>query len=143
MTSASVAIRPAVTADADALWPLVREFAVSFTPERDAFARTLPELLARPDTLLLVAEARGGVVGYLLASVHPTFLANGPVAWVEEVMVDADSRRVGTGSALMAAAERWAAERAAAYISLASRRAGEFYLALGYDDSAVYFKKRL
>ena len=136
-------IRPAVAADADALWPLVRAFAVSFTPERAAFERTLPELLTRTDTLLVVAEADGAVVGYLLASVHPTFLANAPVAWVEEVMVDAESRRAGAGSALMAAAERWAAEVGAAYISLASRRAGEFYVTLGYDDSAVFFRKHL
>ena len=103
-------IRPAIASDADALWPLVREFAVSFTPERSAFERTLPELLARTDTLLLVAEVDGAVIGYLLASVHPTFFANAPVAWVEEVMVDAESRRAGAGSALMAAAESWAAD---------------------------------
>ena len=119
----------------------MRAFAVSFTPERDAFERTLRELLSRTDTLLLVAEADGAVIGYLLASVHPTLFANAPVAWVEEVMVDAGSRRAGVGSALMAAAERWAAESGAAYISLASRRAAEFYLALGYEDSAVFFRK--
>jgi GNAT superfamily N-acetyltransferase len=143
MTAPTFAIRPAVRADAAALWPLVREFAVSFTPEREAFERTLPELVARSDTLVLVAEAGGRVIGYLLASVHATFLANAPVAWVEEVMVDAGSRRAGVGSALMAAAERWAAHSGAAYISLASRRAGEFYVSLGYDESAVFFRKHL
>jgi len=127
-------------ADADALWTLVREFATSFVPERAAFDTTLPLLLGRDDVLVLVAED-DGVVGYLLASEHPTFFANGPVAGVEEVMVAPAHRRSGVGAALMAAAEAWAAERGAGYVSLASRRAGDFYLALGYTDSAVFYKK--
>ena len=143
MTAPPPDIRPAVASDADALWPMVRAFAVSFTPERAAFDRTLPEVLSRTDTLLLVAEADGAVIGYLLASVHPTLFANAPVAWVEEVMVDAGSRRAGVGSALMAAAERWARKAGAAYISLATRRAGEFYVAVGYAESATFFTKHL
>lgn len=143
MTVSAVVVRPATVADADDVWILVREFATSFAPERSAFDRVLPQLLARDDTLLLVAESDGGLVGYLLASVHPTLFANGPVAWVEEVMVDAQVRRGGAGSALMREAERWAAASGAAYVSLATRRASDFYLALGYEDSAVFFKKRL
>ena len=136
-------VRTAAEADRDALWPLVRDFATSFVPRRSDFDATLPRLLAREDdTLLLLAEAAdGGAVGYLLASTHLTFLANGPVAWVEEVMVDAAQRSRGIGRLLMGAAEQWAASRGAAYVSLASRRAGAFYGALGYDDSAVFFKR--
>ncbi|HWH96828.1 MAG TPA: GNAT family N-acetyltransferase, partial [Pseudolysinimonas sp.] len=85
----------------------------------------------------------GAVAGYLLASAHLTFLANGPVVWVEEVMVGDGCRRSGVGTRLMAAAEAWAHEQGAAYVSLASRRAAAFYLALGYEDSAVFFKRRL
>ena len=133
-------VRAANPADADALWTLVREFATSFVPERAAFDTTLPLLLGRDDVLVLVAED-DGVVGYLLASEHPTFFANGPIAGVEEVMVTPAHRRSGVGAALMAAAEAWAAERGAGYVSLASRRAGDFYLALGYTDSAVFYKK--
>lgn len=133
-------VRPATVADAHALWLLVRDFATSVTPDRAAFDRILPQLLGRDDVHVLVAE-RDGVVGYLLASLHPTFFANGPVAGVEEVMVAPAHRRSGVGAALMAAAEEWAAEQGAGYVSLASRRAGDFYLALGYDDSAVFYKK--
>ena len=141
--TASVTVRAADLADADALWPLVRDFATSFTPDRTVFERTLPALLARDDTLLVVAESEARVVGYLLASVHLTLFANGAVAWVEEVMVESDARRGGAGSALMLAAERWAVGEGAAYVSLASRRAAAFYDALGYDDSAVFFRKTL
>ena len=82
-------------------------------------------------------------MGYLLAACHLTFLADGPVAWVEEVMVQEGHRRSGAGRALMVHAEDWAARSGAAYVALASRRAGPFYRALGYEDSAVYFRKLL
>ena len=134
-------VRPAAAADADAMWPLVSGFATSFTPDRDAFAGILPTLLRRDDVLVLVAESGDGVIGYLLAALNPTFFANGPVAGVEEVMVAPEHRRAGVGAALMAEAEAWADARGAAYVSLASRRAGSFYLSLGYEDSATFFKK--
>jgi GNAT superfamily N-acetyltransferase len=99
--------------------------------------------VSHAETLLIVAVRDDVLVGYLLASNHLTFLANGPVCWVEEVMVETDQRRHGIGRRLMEAAELWAEDRGAAYVSLASRRAGDFYLALGYEDSATFFKKSL
>ena len=45
--------------------------------------------------------------------------------------------------ALMAEFERWATERGAALVALATRRAAPFYLALGYEESATYFRKLL
>ena len=51
------------------------------------------------------------------------FLANGPVAWVEEIMVAERARRNGVGQALMIELESWAESQGAAYVSLASRRA--------------------
>ena len=136
--------RPARPTDADQVWPLARDFATSFTPERAAFDATWRRLDAAPGALLLVAEADdGAIVGYLLAHAHQTFLANGPVAWVEEVMVAEGRRGSGVGRALLAHAEAWARDVGAAYVALASRRAAPFYLALGYEDSAVFFKKSL
>jgi GNAT superfamily N-acetyltransferase len=137
-------VRTARLADRDQVWPLARDFATSFEPQRGAFDATFESLLGQERTLLLIAELPPlGVVGYLLANSHRTFLANGPVAWVEEVMVDQRSRRAGVGRRLMHQAEEWAREVGAAYVALASRRAGEFYLTLGYDDSATFFKKTL
>jgi len=88
-------------------------------------------------------QTAGSVVGYLLAHRRPTFLANGPVAWVEEIMVAERARRNGVGQALMIELESWAESRGAAHVSLASRRAGDFYLALAYEDAATFFKKAL
>ncbi|KQX08069.1 MULTISPECIES: GNAT family N-acetyltransferase [unclassified Leifsonia] len=137
-----ISVRPATIADADAVWPMARDFATTFRPDEDAYRATFPLLLQDPDALLIVAEAEGRVVGYLLADAHRTFLANGPVAWVEEVKVT--MRRSGVGSALMAAAEDWARDVVGApYLALASRRASDFYAALGYEESAVFWRKML
>jgi GNAT superfamily N-acetyltransferase len=125
-------IRPAAVEDVEQLWPLVQDFAFSYQPERSAFERSFRDLLERSDTLILVAVVNGSaIVGYLLGSYHETFFANGPVAWVEELMVDESSRQQGVASKLMSAAEEWARTIPTAYIALASRRAGDFYLRIG------------
>ena len=82
-------------------------------------------------------------MGYLLGFVHPAFFANGPVAWVEEVLVRPEYRGRGAGRALMSAFEQHAAGRDCRLVALATRRAAAFYRALGYQESAVYFRKVL
>ena len=137
-------IRLAALNDADDVWCLVQDFAPTFQPEWEAFELTFRSLVEAPQTLVLVAEERGGsVVGYLLAHCRATFLANCPVAWVEEVMVAGRARRQGVGQALMIEVESWAKSQGGAYVSLASRRAGDFYRALAYEDAATFFKKSL
>jgi GNAT superfamily N-acetyltransferase len=138
-----VRVRPATPADRDQVWPLARDLATSYTVERPAFERSYASLLADPSALVLVAEGPGAISGYLLATSHPAFHANAPIAWVEEVMVAAPARGTGTGRLLMAAAESWAHSIGAAYVALATRRAAPFYRALGYAESATYFKKPL
>lgn len=144
MPNLSTTIRLAAITDADEVWRLVQDFAPTFRPEREAFDLTFRSQLETTQTLVLVAElGAGSVVGYLLAHCRATFLANGPIAWVEEVMVAERARRQGVGQALMIEAESWAESQGAAYVSLASRRAGDFYLALGYEDVAAFYKKPL
>jgi len=121
----------------------VAHFATSFQPVYTSFVKTFADVFGRDDTLVLVAEDGSDLVGYLLASTHATFFANAPVAWVEEIMVAESARRSGVATALMARAEVWAREQGTAYISLATRRAANFYDALGYEESAVFFRKLL
>ncbi|WP_353707392.1 GNAT family N-acetyltransferase [Cellulosimicrobium sp. ES-005] len=138
-----VAVRGARPDDAAAVWPLVVAFAPSFVPESAAFDASFATLLADDDALVLVAEAGDAVVGYLVAHRHATLFANAPVGRVEEVMVDDDARRRGIGRLLVEAAEDWAAATGAAYVALATRRAAPFYAALGYDNTAAFFRKVL
>ncbi len=137
-------IRRAGINDADNVWLLVQDFARTFAPKRESFDLTFPSLLQEPQTLILVAQQRdGSVVGYLLAHCRATFIANGPAAWVEEVMAAERVRRQGVGQALMTEVESWAQAQGAAYVSLASRRAGDFYRAVAYEDAATFYKKPL
>lgn len=141
--SAVPTVRTATFDDREAVWPLVRDFATSFSPEWAAYVVAFGTLLTQPNTLLCVAETGEQIIGYLLASHHLTLFANGPVCWVEEVMVWPEHRRTGAGRALMRTAEEWAWRSGARYVSLATRRAADFYRALGYEESAVFFKKSI
>ncbi len=144
MHAEQVTIRRAEPSDADSVRRLARDFATSYALDDAAFDRTYPALLAADDAFVLVAATPElGVAGYLVAHAHRTFYANGPVAWVDEVMVDERARRLGIGRALLTAAEDWARTADARYLALASRRAGPFYQALNYEDSAVFYKKPL
>ena len=134
-------IRPAKLADGDALFGLVEQFATSFRPHREAFDMSLRALETDPAAWLAVAEREGEIVGYCLGFDHFAFFANGRVAWVEEITVRSDARRQRIGARLMAAFEEWARLRGAKLISLATRRAASFYTALGYEESATYFRK--
>ena len=142
MRDAQGHVRPARPEDRDLIWPLTLEFATSFSPDRREFDSAYASLLGRPDTFLAVAELpTAGIAGYTLASSHLALFANGPVAWVEELIVSPDWRRGGMGASLMQAAEQWAFEQGATYVALATRRASDFYRAIGYSESATFFRK--
>jgi hypothetical protein len=81
--------------------------------------------------------------GTYLGATTERFFANGPVAWIQELMVGESSRHQGVATKLVSAAEEWASTVPAAYIGLASRRAGDFYLRTGYEESATYFRKTI
>jgi GNAT superfamily N-acetyltransferase len=139
----SITVRPAEASDAAALLSLASSFASSFTVDAERFGSQLGAILADPASAVSVAVTEAEVVGYVAASVHPTLYANGPVAWIEELMVHPAHRRRGVGQLLVSAAERWALTRGAVMVSLATRRAAEFWSAVGYEASATYFRKRM
>jgi GNAT superfamily N-acetyltransferase len=136
-------IRKASADDADKLFSLVMQFATSFIPERAAVDVCLKALLSDGTAWLGVAERQGQIIGYCLGFDHYAFCANGRVSWVEEVMVEAEFRRHGVGRRLMEGFEIWAKARSSKLVGLATRRAAPFYIALGYEESAVFFRKRL
>ena len=134
-------IRLAEMNDAAPIFDLAQSFATSFTVEQQAFHHALSELIANQDAFIAVAENQGQIIGYVLGFDHYTFFANGRVAWVEEITVHECHRLNGIGRLLMARFEEWSRSRGAKLIALATRRASPFYLALGYEESATYFRK--
>ena len=136
-------IRRAGAGDIDGVADLAGDLAQSFTFSRKRFRIAYPALLADDGACLLLAVQGRERLGYLLGFRHLTFYANGPAAWVEEVLVRRQERGRGIGRALMNAFEQWAAAEGCGLIALATRRAALFYRALGYQESAVYFRKVL
>ena len=138
-----VSVRRARESDEGAVFRLAAALATSFTVEESVFRVSFAALLENPDAYLAVAEVGGEVVGYVLGFRHLAFFANGPVAWVEETMVEEPHRRCGVGGRLMAGAEAWASAGGCKLVALATRRAADFYRSLGYEESATYFRKRM
>ena len=136
-------IRRATPDDAAKVFSLASDLSTSFDVEERRFEASYQQVLTDDHALLLVVEDDKEVVGYCLGFDHPTFFANGRVAWVEEMMVSSSHRRKGVGRSLMTAFERWSAGRGAKLVALATRRAAEFYRAVGYEESATYFRKLL
>ena len=128
---------------ADAVFGLASAFATSFTVNRAAFQHSFDIIREAEDAVLLVADDNDRIVGYTLAFTHQTFFANGPVGWIEELMVAPDSRRAGIGRLLVASIEQWARERGVTMIALATRRARRFWESVGYEPSATYMRKTL
>ena len=138
-----VSVRSATKNDRDAVLELACQLATSFVVEREAFKDSFQEVLQNPDVYLAVAEKSGKIIGYILGTSQPTFYANGPVGWVQELFVRPEHRRTGTGKLLMADFECWAANRGYKLICVATRRASDFYEAIGYSASATYYTKSL
>ena len=138
-----ILVRHARADDADDVARLAAELAMSFEFSAARFRRHYPSLLADDDACLLLAVSGRVGVGYLLGFRHLTFYANGAVGWVEEIVVRDQDRGRGIGRLLVGAFERWAAAQDCALVALATRRAAPFYRALGYEESAAYFRKVL
>ena len=136
-----ITIRDAAPEDGPAVFALLRDFVTSYAPSEEAFARHFPAIREREDADLLVAVCGGVVVGYALAARFPTFYANGPVAFLQELMVDPKHRQRGIGRTLVAAILERARAAGCAELTLATRRAGDFYRKLGFTESAGYFKR--
>ena len=135
-------LREATAEDAARLWPLASDLATSYEPTWPGFVAGFDGILEDTGATVILAEIGQDVIGYVHVLVHEAFHADGAIGWVEELAVSARWRGHGCGRSLMAAAERWARETAdVAYLALATRRAEQFYRAIGYEDSAIYFKK--
>ncbi|MEU6698959.1 GNAT family N-acetyltransferase [Pseudonocardia sp. NPDC046786] len=136
-------VRAAVPEDEAAIHTLAAGMATSFVVERESFQRSLVDVLASETAVLLVAETDSAISGYVLGFTHPAFYANGHVAWVEEIVVAPKLRRQHIGATLMDEFERRALTTGALVVALATRRASDFYSALGYQESATYYRKIL
>jgi ribosomal protein S18 acetylase RimI-like enzyme len=138
-------VREAETADAallDATARLIPQLSVSSPPPT---IEQLRRIVEAPATALFVATNGGGdahVVGMLTLATF--MLPTGVRAWIEDVVVDDESRGAGVASALVAAALERAQEQGARTVDLTSRpdreAANRLYVRLGFErrETNVY-----
>lgn len=138
-----MAIRRAAVDDADALFVLLRRFAITYPPNRVLFDQRLPVVIDDPDSVFMVATVDDKVVGYVLAFRLQVFFANRPICEIQEIVVDHDHRKRGLGRQLVESVVEWAKANECAEVTVPTSRALEFYQSLKFVESASYLRLRL
>ncbi|MBV9468005.1 MAG: GNAT family N-acetyltransferase [Abitibacteriaceae bacterium] len=136
-------VRPAQPHDADAIFSLLMQFAMSYQPDRATFDVHFPQLLQSGHATLFVAILNEQVAGYILGFELLTLYANGPIMELQELMVDPQHRSKGFGRALVEAAIEQAKQRHCVEVVVPTRRARDYYVKLGFVETASYFKRKL
>jgi len=138
-------VRSAASADADAVFALVRQLGAAFVPVRTAFDESFAALVDGADdsgAFLYVAEDdEGAVSGYALTTVARLLSTNGLSAQLQEIAVDEAVRGQDLGTQLVHAVETECVRRGVRQLTVAARRAGGFYDRLGYTQNAEYMRR--
>lgn len=107
------------------------------------YGRFLVSQLSNPNSLVLVAEHSGTVVGYVFADVEPTnwMELRGPCGVVQDLYVDGTARRLGAGRALMSAAIAWIRSKGQMQVVLMTKSRNEhaqrLFTTLGFRSTMV------
>jgi GNAT superfamily N-acetyltransferase len=115
--------------------------------EEEAAREFFLSYLGRPDSVALVAEDGGRVVGFLDMEYRARLNFTTPQAWIPDLIVAEGSRSRGVGRALLEHAEELAQERGCWGMTLESAtwrdRAHAFYVREGWTDTGKAFTKVL
>lgn len=88
-----------------------------------------------------VAQDDDQVIGLITASLRPTLWHAGPVALIDELIVDQTARGQGVGKALIDAIVVWARKRGASEIEVSTEKDNEpaqaYYLRQGFEHESV------
>jgi len=138
-------VRSAASADADAVFALVRQLGAAFVPVRAAFDESFAALVEGADDsgafLHVVEDDEGAVSGYALTTVARLLSTNGLSAQLQEIAVDEAVRGQDLGTQLVHAVETECVRRGVRQLTVAARRAGGFYDRLGYTQNAEYMRR--
>ena len=107
------------------------------------YGRFLVSQLEDPESLVLVAEHAGDVVGYVFAAVESTnwMELRGPSGIVHDIYVDESARRLGAGRALLRAAIAWVRSKGRTQIVLLTKTRNEdaqrLFASLGFRPTMI------
>jgi len=147
-----ITIRPLKLTDISAVMALHRELGwnPAFQADGSTLKQRLEALAGEENALLLVAERKKHVVGYIHGEIVTYLLFAGREMLVSELFVMEAARGKGVGKALIGAIESEAVQRKCFRISVLNGREREsykrgFYASLGYHERTemANFVKRL
>jgi ribosomal protein S18 acetylase RimI-like enzyme len=107
------------------------------------YGRFLVSQLANPDSLVMVAEHSGAVIGYIFADVEATnwMELRGPCGVVHDIYVDETARHLGAGRELMRAAITWIRSRGRSQVVLTTKTRNEhahrLFATLGFRKTMI------
>jgi ribosomal protein S18 acetylase RimI-like enzyme len=107
------------------------------------YGRFLVSQITNPNSLVMVAELSGTVVGYVFADIEPTnwMELRGPCGVVQDLFVDDGARRQGAGRSLMHSAIAWIRSKGHSQVVLMTKTKNEhaqhLFAALGFRPTMV------
>ena len=107
------------------------------------YGRFLVSQLSKPNSLVMVAEQFGTVIGYVFADVESTnwMELRGPCGVVHDVYVDEAARRLGAGRELMSAAIAWVRSKGRSQVVLTTKNRNEharhLFTTLGFRPTMI------
>ena len=149
-----IAVRPATASDHESLGRFggalmrqhhaedPRRFIQVDHPEA-GYGRFLVSQIGNPNSLVMVAEDAGTVVGYVYADVEGTnwMELRGPCGVVHDVYVDEAARRLGAGRKLLDAAITWIRSKGRSQVVLLTKTRNEgaqrLFAALGFRPTMI------
>lgn len=136
----AIQIRVGTLADGEAVARLL--VTMGYPVELKSAEERMRELVAQSDdNLVLVATVGIVVAGVVAGHLIPMLQQEQPLGRITALAVDEDQRGLGVGKRLLAAAERWFADRGASRIEVTSaehrEQAHEFFRKAGFREQRL------
>jgi len=143
----NVEIRPCIQSDFSGTFELLKQL----WPDRNLDAGRLHQIfdkkLATNQFVHLIAESDGQILGYGSFSIKLNLWASGKIAYIDELVVDENSRNLGIGKKLIEELKKSALQKNCAHLELDSSHhrqlAHRFYEKLGFENRALLFSMDL
>ncbi len=140
-----ITIRDARPSDAPGIVALIRESAAEDKEDTPVTGAYVAEYLSSPGSGIMIADSQGQTAGLLSYSTRPGLFHAAPSCLIELLLVRADRRGRGAGSALLRALLARAAEQGCAEVSVSTMpdNAGaiRFYRRHGLTEEALFLEK--
>jgi ribosomal protein S18 acetylase RimI-like enzyme len=142
-----VEIRRITAEDFDGVFRLLQQLWPWKELDQPALQQVFTQGLSREDTCYFGAVENGVLIGFISLLIRNSLWAEGPLAYIEMLVVDEEIRSQGVGGSFMEKATEVANSLGCKRMELESanhrERAHAFYKRLGFESRALFFSKKL